>query len=197
MRLHEILRAGADRWHSTDWLVIGAGFDLDLDVAEWDDVQVGSTRGLPVNFFLDSGKSGRKYVLGALKALYWLELVAWRNHTRQAIEWRWVAPVDEVVRIPPMPAKPGPLDPYLHDDPGPIRADRVRQRGAQRVERYELQRLAWIDTNHPYKAARFRQEQERRLRERRARTQATAPDDDDVDPDEDDIAEEWDENHDC
>jgi hypothetical protein len=90
-RLRDLLQHSNLSWHSTDFLLITAGFDPHLDLGE--DVLLGRPmreRDLPVNTFRDAGRSGRKFVLGALKALYWLELLAWRNYSSQAVEWWWV-----------------------------------------------------------------------------------------------------------
>jgi hypothetical protein len=100
MHLRDLLRQPTTPWLSTDYLIRHARFDPDLDTRdhyldtgeEIRGERKRHERGLPVNFYRDSGKSARKYVLGALKALYWLERVAWSNYSPQAIQWRWVGP---------------------------------------------------------------------------------------------------------
>ena len=128
---------------------------------------------LPSAFFYDYGKSARKYVLGALKAYYWLEQVAWRNHTRQAIEWRWVAPVEGAVRVPLVAEIPY-VDPYLTEDPSLSRATRIAQAAETRREAFEQETQLWIDHHYPEAAKRYRFERKRRESEREQKRKADA-----------------------
>jgi hypothetical protein len=174
LHLRELLRANRKRWHATDWLVIQASFDPDLDVGRSRSLG-GVPRlydGLPVNVFRDDGKNARKYVLGALKALYWLECVAWRHYTRQAVEWRWVAPVSSVVRVPVRQERPIKHDPYLVDIPPPSRHERVCSRADDLAIAFEEKRQRWIKENHPDKAANYAAKQNQRQRDREAKRKA-------------------------
>jgi hypothetical protein len=164
LRLRELMRRDARAWHSTDSLMINAGFDPDLvetvverPRGQWD---------LPTMFFGDYGKSARKYVLGALKAYYWLECVAWRNHTRQAIDWTWIAPIEGIVKVPAMRERVRYADPYLSEKLVPDRSQRLVKRAAEREEAFRKETQQWLESHHPEKAQRYRDEQRRRALER-------------------------------
>jgi hypothetical protein len=167
--LRELLRGSTARWHATDWLVREAGFDRSLDYRIREDL-VGRRpriqRGLPENFFVDNGKSARKYVLGALKVLYWMESVAWRNHTRQAVEWKWIAPVTGGVGVPLLilPAPKG--DPYLEENVPQDRLVRVWEAAFQRELEFEEKSQRWIAEHYPAEAAAFQLKRHQRERER-------------------------------
>lgn len=173
-RLRGLLRRNTDRWHSTDWLIVEADFDPDLELrsaGDWE-TRRGLSHGLPVNFFLDHGKSARKYVLGALKALYWLEHVAWRNSTRQAVGWRWVAPVEGRVRVPPISWRSKSIDPYLLDESPPSRRERLAAGGAERREIFAAEAQQWIRDNYPEAAQRYEDDRRRRADELAKRREA-------------------------
>ena len=157
LRLRDLLRSRNERWHSTDWLLIEAGLDPDLDLlnAEQSERGGGLWAGLPVNFFLDRGKSARKYVLGALKALYWLECVSWRNYTSQAIEWRWIQPVTEKVVVGRIRLPTTSADPYLLDGPAVSRWDRLTARAVEYREKFQEQEQQWIRDHYPKLAQQF------------------------------------------
>jgi hypothetical protein len=132
-------------WRPTDWLIREAEFDLDLqEVARrsWSK----SDRDLPVTYFADYGKSARKYVLGALKALYWLEQVSWRNFSQQAIEWLWIAsvPTDESLGRP-SPRSKSISDGYLSE--GISREERLRAIAFERELSYMVSRQHWVETH--------------------------------------------------
>lgn len=174
MRLRDLLRSGSARWHSTDWLLVEAGFDADLDLGLAID-EPSRTRlmgGLPMNFFRDRGKSARKYILGALKALYWLECVGWRNYTSQAVEWRWIQPVKERVAPPPLGQPSAFVDPYLTDDSRPSRQERIDARAAELQVEFAGVAQQWIRENYPYAAQQWEETQSRRIRELQGRRQA-------------------------
>jgi hypothetical protein len=173
-RLRALLRSRTDRWHSTDWLLVAADFDPDLELrwADESERRRGLTHGLPVNFFRDHGKSARKYLLGALKVLYWLECLAWRNHTPQAVEWRWVQPVKEKVVVPPVSQQPRSADPYLIDDPPPSRRERLTARAAERQLTFQGEAQRWIRDNYPEAAQRYEDEHRRRAEDVAKRRQA-------------------------
>jgi hypothetical protein len=151
MRLRDLLRSGSARWHSTDWLLVEAGFDEDLDLGQAIDAtsRTGLIGDLPVNFFRDRGKSARKYILGALKALYWLECVGWRNYTSQAVEWRWIQPVRERVAPPPLGRPSAFVDAYLTDDSLSSRRERIDARAAELTVEFAGEAQQWIRENHP------------------------------------------------
>jgi hypothetical protein len=174
MRLRDLLRSGSERWHSTDWLLVEAGFDEDLNLGQAIDEtrRTGLMDGLPVNFFRDRGKSGRKYILGALKALYWLESVGWRNYTAQAVEWRWIQPVKERVAPPPLGQPSAFVDRYLTDDSRPSRQERIDARAAELEVEFAGEAQQWIRENYPHAAHQWEEEQSRRIRERQRRRQA-------------------------
>ena len=164
--LRDLLRQPTTPWLSTDYLIRHAGFDPDLATGEEiRDERVRIERGLPVNFFRDSGKSARKYVLGALKALYWLERVAWSKFSTQAIQWRWVGPASTVK---PRGLAPAPLvtvrrehDPYLGGEGKAARPHKVRELEFERRLAFKESHQRWIDRHHPAAAARYRFDQER------------------------------------
>jgi hypothetical protein len=177
--LHDFLRHENTRWHATDFLAREAAFDPDLRVGSDDDgrpLHGRKHRELPVNFFRDNGKSARKYVLGALKALYWLELVAWRHHSCQAIEWRWIEPVPERRKARPRKPLPSPpsasQDPYLTDKLVRPRHEALAERALDRFIAYENTHQAWVDTHHPEAAERYRDGRSRRAKEKEARRRA-------------------------
>lgn len=138
---------------STDFLLRRAGFDPELVGGKEVGVRSRRERGLPVNFFHDGGKSARKYVLGALKALYWLELVAWRNYTRQAIEWRWIG--DPRAGIPDV----------LLDQSDRSRREARNERAEHLWFAYQSSFQNWVDERFPSKAAAFLYRQELRQKE--------------------------------
>jgi hypothetical protein len=173
-RLRELLRSRTDRWHSTDWLVVEADFDPDLELRSAADSERrrGLTHDLPVNFFRDHGKSARKYLLGGLKALYWLECLAWRNHTRQAVEWRWVQPVKEKVVVPLVSQRRRSADPYLVQDPPPDRWVRLTEGAAKRRDTFQEEAKRWIRDSYPEAAQRYEDEQLRRAEDVAKRREA-------------------------
>lgn len=173
MRLRDLLRSGSARWHSTDWLLVEAGFDADLDLGLGIDEpsRTGLMGGLPMNFFRDRGKSARKYILGALKALYWLECVGWRNYTSQAVEWRWIQPVRERVAPPPLGQPSAFVDLYLTDGSRPSRQERIDARVAELTLAFAEEAQQWIRNNHPYAAQQWEETQSRRTREHQRRRQ--------------------------
>jgi hypothetical protein len=177
MHLRDLLRQPTTPWLSTDYLIRHARFDPDLDTRdhyldtgeEIRGERKRHERGLPVNFYRDSGKSARKYVLGALKALYWLERVAWSNYSPQAIQWRWVGPESTLKPLRRPPAPPVALkpdqDPYLDGTPQPDRRERVRQREFERWLAFEESRQRWIDAHYPKAARQYHYQQELRRRD--------------------------------
>jgi hypothetical protein len=88
--LRDLLRNSSESWISTDYLIRNADFDPHLREPGRGE-PLSTDRDLPANYFHDTGKSARKYVLGALKCLYWRESVAWRLYSSQAVSWRWIA----------------------------------------------------------------------------------------------------------
>jgi hypothetical protein len=141
------------RWSSTDRLIWRAEFDVDMEGAARLDGR--TDRDLPVTYFADYGKNARKYVLGALKALYWLERVAWRNYSCQAIDWLWVGPApSQETRVRPVPQVRAISDPYLTRSLS--RDERLRDLVAERKLTHRLIRQRWIDSHHPEKAAEYR-----------------------------------------
>jgi hypothetical protein len=162
-RLRDLLQHGNQSWHSTDFLLVTAGFDPHLHLGEH--VLFGRPireRDLPVNTFRDAGKSARKFVLGALKALYWLELLAWRNYSSQAVEWWWVGPAADpgqrLAAVPERALRPN-KDPYLTDHPPRLRAERLTEGAIDRWTAYNEDRQRWIDKHHPEAAAEYRYRQ--------------------------------------
>jgi hypothetical protein len=174
MRLRDLLRSGSARWHSTDWLLVEAGFDEDLNLGQAIDEtsRTGLMGDLPVNFFRDRGKSARKFILGALKALYWLECVGWRNYTSQAVEWRWIQPVRERVTPPPLGRPSAFVDRYLTDDSRPSRQERIDARAAELKLEFAGEAQQWIRENYPHAAQQWEEMQSRRMRELQRRRQA-------------------------
>jgi hypothetical protein len=166
----------APGWVATDFLVRLLDPEVEPDWADDGGLRHESSRvpktmrGLPVSFFGDYGKSTRKYVLGALKAWFWLERVGWRHYTSQAVEWCWIAPVSLPARAPrrPLPPRTRPA-PYVLGSP---EVDRMLE--------YQKAYQRWVDTHHPEEARKYRDRQrvrelqrQREAKEReRARRQA-------------------------
>lgn len=174
--LRQLLVNASDTWISTDYLLRTATFDSDLRSGPRDDDFGGPWRfsDLPVNFFVDSGKSGRKYLLGALKALYWRELVAWRLYSSQAVTWRWIGPagkqrgLDHIIRWDPSLR---PDDPYLTDGPT-NRGERIDEKARDRAMEHEKRFQRWIEEHFPEAAQRYKDTQRTREFEREKRRRA-------------------------
>ena len=169
-----LLSASTNSWFATDFLVRTAGFDPDLPTRE-DSPAVFDRRlsSLPAAFFHDVGKSGRKYVLGASKTLFWLEFTAWRQYSCQAVEWRWAGPPLTLPKsiVQRQAARPS-EDAYLSDAPRLPRDERMRARGLERLVEHLEKRQVWIDDNDPDAAAAYKHRrvlhERRRLEKRRA-----------------------------
>lgn len=154
------LWASTGGWSSTDVLTRRSGFGPCPPDAS--DADAPRKDGLPAHMFCDWGKNGRRYVLGALKALYWLECVAWRHYSRQAIEWRWLGdrpPPAEYSHSRILEALGADLRP--HDSPylNPrfVSDDSRHEAAEARRDAFEGARQAWIETHHPQAAADYRQ----------------------------------------
>jgi hypothetical protein len=165
--LRYMLQALAPRWVATDFFVRLLDPDIAPDFSGLDDERHDPSsvpapmRGLPVSFFSDYGKNTRKYVLGALKAWFWLERIGWRHYTAQAVEWSWIAPVSLPTRPPRRPMlRAKPADDYEIFTPE-----------EERMEAYMEAYQSWVDTHHPEEGQKFRDRQRVRQlqREREAK----------------------------
>lgn len=168
--LHYLLHSSGG-WISTDRLIVDAGFDADLLTVARRPARR-RDQDLPLTYLADQGKSARKYVLGALKALFWLERIAWRNYSRQAIEWRWVGSVQQS-RDRPVVEQKRVSDPYLLQEDQGSREERLRERVLEREIEHEDRRQRWIETHHPKKAADYAYERWRREKELEEARKAT------------------------
>jgi hypothetical protein len=174
--LRELLVFLSSDWLSTDFIVRQCGFDPTLPPQVVEELLYQRTyAGLPVNVFSDASKNGRRYALGALKVLFWREQVAWRQYSRQAIEWQWIGegglerPFEDwrgratlYRRLP---------DPYI-DEVACDRADAREQRAAQRMNHFARKRHEWIEEHNPEAAAQYRFRQAQRLARLEARRRA-------------------------
>lgn len=163
--LREILARASASWIATDYLLRSATYDADLlGGGRRDTARPMRFSDLPVNFFADNGKSARKYLLGALKTLYWRECVAWRLHTSQAVTWRWIGPggkdrtIDYVTRWDPYIH---PDDPYLTDS-SENRAERMKRQALDRALDHDEKLQAWIEEHFPEAAQRYKDAQRQR-----------------------------------
>jgi hypothetical protein len=172
--LRDLLTFASDSWLSTDLIVRECLFDPALPLPLTAEGNPGDRqyRDLPVNMFTDGSRNGRRYALGALKVLYWRECVAWRQYSRQAIDWRWVGAgargrtlSDWKGRVVPTGSRG---DPYIDEAATRDRANAHQYRALARLEEYQRRRQAWIEEHYPEAAEAFR------LRQQRTRAQKDA-----------------------
>jgi hypothetical protein len=157
--LHKLLRSASNEWLPTDYLVLRCGFDPDLSLGQDEMYRtLPALRGMPVTAFSDVSKNGRRYALGALKALHVRETVEWGHYSSQAIVWRWVGPGALGHRRESWPM----LHFEYHREPDSIlnprgyEWHRARQGGVDKRKLAHTRAWqAWIEENHPAEATAY------------------------------------------